>query len=128
METTTLTSRQVEAPETEAPRHAPRTVSRPLSPVTRVTVRYSKLGNYLSVARQLADAIRQEFADVDVRTELIPSPGGVYEVGVNGKLVFSKRATYRLPSPDEIFYHVRAAVTAKSPKRPPVSLAPVNLA
>ena len=85
----------------------------------RVTIEYSKPGNYERVARRLADAICAEFKDCHVETSLVPASGGVYEVSVNGKLVFSKRATYRLPADDEIFYHVRVALPIRSP---PVSM------
>ena len=79
----------------------------------KVVIEYSKLGNYAPVAKRLAAAIHEEFPDDAVETVLVPAVGGVYEVSVNGKLVFSKKATYRLPEPDEIFYHVRAAVSPR---------------
>ncbi len=79
----------------------------------RVTIVYSRLGNYAPVAQRLAAAIREEFPGDPIETELVPAAGGVYEVSINGKLVFSKKATYRLPEPDEIFYHVRAAVSPR---------------
>ena len=82
-------------------------------PRARVTIEYSRLGNYAPVAERLAAAIREEFPGEPVETDLVPAVGGVYEVRVNGKLVFSKKATYRLPEPDEIFYHVRAAVSPR---------------
>ena len=82
-------------------------------PTAKVTIVYSRLGNYAPVAQRLAAAIREEFPDDPVETELVAAVGGVYEVSVNGKLVFSKKATYRLPEPDEIFYHIRAAVSPR---------------
>jgi len=35
--------------------------------------------------------------------KLIPSGGGVFEVMVDGRLIFSKRQLGRFPEPDEIF-------------------------
>jgi selenoprotein W-related protein len=44
---------------------------------------------------------------------LIKGSGGVFEVTVDGELVYSKKATGRFPEHDEIFYHVRSAQAAK---------------
>jgi len=35
--------------------------------------------------------------------KLIPSGGGVFEVLVDGRFIFSKRQLGRFPEPDEIF-------------------------
>lgn len=78
--------------------------------LAQVVVTYCPLANYTPVARRLAGSLQREFAGEAVEVELVPASGGVYEVSVNGRLVFSKRATYRLPDDDEIFYHVRAAL------------------
>ena len=69
-----------------------------------VTIEYCAPGNYERAARALAEAIRREFA---VDSTLIASRDGVFEVSVDGKLIFSKRATRRFPETDEIFYHVQ---------------------
>jgi selenoprotein W-related protein len=37
-----------------------------------------------------------------VTAELIPSSGGVFEVVVNGRLIFSKKQLNRFPEDDEI--------------------------
>lgn len=46
-------------------------------------------------------------ADLDARygieTELIGGGGGVFDVRVDGQLVYSKFDTYRFPKHDEIF-------------------------
>ncbi|MGQ9591101.1 MAG: Rdx family protein [Planctomycetota bacterium] len=76
----------------------------------RVSIRYCRLSNYVRVAEELERALREEFPDGLLDVDLVPSRGGVYEVSVNGRLVFSKRATSRLPDPEEIAYHVRVAL------------------
>lgn len=76
----------------------------------RVSIRYCRLSNYARVAEELEKSLRQEFPDGLLEVDLLPSRGGVYEVSVNGRLVFSKRATSRLPDPEEIAYHVRVAL------------------
>lgn len=69
-----------------------------------VIIEFCRPGNGEKPARALALAIEREFG---IRPRLVPSRGGVFEVTVGGKLVFSKKATWRLPDADEIFYHVR---------------------
>ena len=61
----------------------------------------------VQVASGLAAALEKEFG---VRSEMIKSSGGVFEVTVNGELIYSKKATGRFPEHDEIFYHVKAAL------------------
>ncbi len=79
-----------------------------------VLVEFCATGNYRPVAVDLARAIVDEFADPDavdpdVRVRLAPVRDGRFEVHVGQRLIFSKKATYRLPEADEIFYHVAAA-------------------
>jgi selenoprotein W-related protein len=38
----------------------------------------------------------------DVETELVPGSNGVFDVVVDGKLIYSKHQTGRFPDPDEI--------------------------
>lgn len=75
--------------------------------VESCSVEYCVPGNHADRALGLASALRRQF---DLAVELVPSRGGVFEVRVGGRLVFSKRATRRFPDDDEIFYHVRQAV------------------
>jgi len=42
-----------------------------------------------------------------VEVEMIPSSGGVYEVTVDGKLVFSKKALNRHAEPGEVLELIR---------------------
>ena len=82
----------------------------PASPSTvKVAIEYCEPGNHEKVARRLAEAIAAEFGARAVEIETAPSSGGVFEVRVDGRLVYSKRATLRFPSPDEIYYHIRSA-------------------
>jgi len=39
---------------------------------------------------------------------LVPMGGGVFEVSVNGKNIYSKKATGQFPDPEEIVHKVRA--------------------
>jgi selenoprotein W-related protein len=47
-----------------------------------------------------------------VKPKLIEGSGGVFDVKVDGKLIYSKRATGRFPEPDEIYFHVKQAAEA----------------
>jgi selenoprotein W-related protein len=49
--------------------------------------------------------IREEFSDASVR--LVESSGGVFEVTVDGDLVYSTRAIGRHPQPGEVLQLVR---------------------
>ena len=44
-----------------------------------------------------------------MKPRLIEGAGGVFEVTVDGKLIYSKKATGRFPEHDEIFFHVKQA-------------------
>jgi selenoprotein W-related protein len=56
----------------------------------------------------LAAELKQAFPDPDVR--LIPSSGGVFEVKVDRKVVFSKKASRRHAEPGEVVRLIREAV------------------
>jgi selenoprotein W-related protein len=49
--------------------------------------------------------LKREFPDAEV--QLVPSSGGVFEVEVNGNLIFSKRALRRHAQPGEVLELIR---------------------
>ncbi|MBA3556470.1 MAG: SelT/SelW/SelH family protein [Gemmatimonadales bacterium] len=53
------------------------------------------------------DELKREFSDAEVR--LVPSSGGVFEVTVDGNLIFSKRALRRHAQPGEVMELLRRA-------------------
>jgi selenoprotein W-related protein len=53
----------------------------------------------------LAAELKQAFPDAEI--ELIKSSGGVFEVRVDGRLVFSKKALGRHAAPGEILELIR---------------------
>ncbi len=69
----------------------------------RVRIEYCVPGNHAPTAHGLAAAIH---GATGCAVELVPSRDGVFEVEVDGRLVFSKRASWRFPDHDEILYHV----------------------
>jgi selenoprotein W-related protein len=54
----------------------------------------------------LAAELKQAWPDIDAL--LIPSSGGVFEVKVDGELLFSKRALRRHAEPGEVVRLIRA--------------------
>jgi selenoprotein W-related protein len=54
----------------------------------------------------LAGAIEKA---IGAETELVASGGGVFEVFVDGRLIFSKRQLGRFPEEDEILAKLRGA-------------------
>ena len=64
-----------------------------------ISIEYCTKWNYKPRASSLEDELKKEF-DADV--ELIASEGGVYEVVVDGKNIFSKKALSRFPDDGEI--------------------------
>jgi len=69
------------------------------SPV-RVTIHYCVVWNYEPRAAGLAADIRHEFPGVEVN--LIHSSGGVFDVTVDGVVVFSKKRAGRHAAPGEV--------------------------
>lgn len=55
----------------------------------------------------MAAELKQAFPDAEVR--LVQSSGGVFEVTVDGKLLFSKKALRRHAEPGEVLRLVRGA-------------------
>jgi selT/selW/selH-like putative selenoprotein len=55
----------------------------------------------------LAAELKQAFPDAEIR--MLEATGGLFEVTVDGTLVFSKRATRRHPQPGEVLQAVRHA-------------------
>ena len=93
-------------------------------PAVDVLVEYCETGNYRPIARELASAIAEELparrgssvspgssveGEIGVCVRLVPARDGRFEVFVDGRLIFSKKATCRLPDADEILYHVGVA-------------------
>ena len=66
----------------------------------KVTIEYCAVWNYLPKASSLEAKLKETFQGVDV--QLISSGGGVFEVALNGQLIFSKRSLDRFPEDGEI--------------------------
>jgi len=51
--------------------------------------------------------------DFGVEPELIEGRGGVFDVVMDGEMIFSKRAAHRFPEPDEVAAAIRARRTGR---------------
>ena len=71
----------------------------------KISIEYCVEWNYLPKAASLADAIEAEYG---IKPDLIKSGGGVFEVEVDGDLVFSKKAQFRFPENQEIINILKA--------------------
>ena len=65
----------------------------------KITIEYCTAWNYKPRASSLEDELNNEF---DANVELIASAGGVYEIVVDGKNIFSKKTLNRFPDDGEI--------------------------
>ena len=64
-----------------------------------VSIEYCTQWNYEPRALSLRDELNNKFG---INSELIESSGGVFEIKVNGHLIFSKIGLGRFPNPGEI--------------------------
>ncbi len=66
----------------------------------RIAIEYCNIWNYFPRASSLEVELKSKFSNL--KTELISSGGGVFEVVLDGKLIFSKKSLDRFPEKDEI--------------------------
>ena len=66
----------------------------------KISIEYCSIWNYLPKASSLESELEQNYPDAEIK--LISSGGGVFEVMVNGKLIFSKKSLDRFPEKGEI--------------------------
>lgn len=66
----------------------------------KVSIEYCSMWNYLPQASSLEAQLKKEFKNIDIT--LISSGGGVFEVMLGEKIVFSKKLLKRFPNDGEI--------------------------
>jgi selenoprotein W-related protein len=71
----------------------------------RVMIEYCVVLNYEPRAAALAAEIRKAYPQAEV--VLIESAGGVFEVEVDGRRVFSKKGAARHPAPGEVLQLIK---------------------
>ena len=72
-----------------------------------ISIEYCMEWNYFPQASSLGVAIKEEFG---ISLKYIKSGGGVFEVVANGKLIFSKKATGRFPSNEEVIGKLKSVI------------------
>ena len=66
----------------------------------KISIEYCAMWNYLPKASSLEVELINNFPQADI--SLISSGGGVFEISLNGNLIFSKKALNRFPEDGEI--------------------------
>ena len=64
-----------------------------------IEIKYCAKWNYEPAAASLAEELRSALG---IESKLVTGPHGVFDVIVDGKMVFSKYTSQRLPEPGEI--------------------------
>lgn len=67
-----------------------------------ITIEYCTSWNYVPRAVSLTEKLLNEFKDGLAEVTIVPSSGGVFEVALNGKLLFSKKELERFPNDGEV--------------------------
>ena len=65
----------------------------------KISIEYCNVWNYLPKASSLEEYLKGKY---DIEIELISSGGGVFEVSLEDKLIFSKKSLGRFPEHSEI--------------------------
>ena len=69
-----------------------------------IRITYCGIWNYLPKAQVVASELNRNFTDINV--ELVKGSGGVFDVQVDERIIYSKTITKRFPYDDEIFHIV----------------------
>jgi len=77
-----------------------------------ISITYCGMWNFEPEAASLADELKKDF---NVDAELIRASGGVFDVLVDGKLVYSKKKEGRFPDEGEVSGILKGQWTASLP-------------
>ena len=66
----------------------------------KLSIEYCSAWNYLPQASSLEAELKQNFPNMEI--SLISSGGGVFEIVLDGKLIFSKKSINRFPEKGEV--------------------------
>ncbi len=73
-----------------------------------ISIEYCAQWNYLPRASSLEAELKSKFPKIE--TKLISSGGGVFEIKLNGNLIFSKKAKNRFPDDGEVEILIKQAI------------------
>jgi len=85
--------------------------------MAEVTIRYCLPCRYQPKAIQDADAILKEFGEEISDLRLVPGDHGVYDVEVDGTLVFSLDKAMRFPETPELIKGIRAHIGGQKTRK-----------
>ena len=74
----------------------------------KISIEYCAQWNYLPRASSLEAELKSRFPGVE--TKLISSGGGVYEIILEGELIFSKKTLGRFPDDGEVAALIKQAM------------------
>ena len=66
----------------------------------KAKITYCVMWNYLPDAERVSDELKSK----GIKVDLIKGSNGVFDVEIDGKLVYSKRNTGRFPNPGELTF------------------------
>lgn len=72
-----------------------------------VTITYCAPCNFTPRATWMAQELLQTFRDAISGLTLVPGHGGIFEVAIDGEVVFSRQALGRYPEPQEVREAIR---------------------
>lgn len=79
-------------------------------PGPRVTIRYCTRCNWLLRAGWIAQELLQTFGEELGEIALIPGTGGIYEIAVDGRVIWERKADGGFPGPREIKQRLRDVI------------------
>jgi selenoprotein W-related protein len=87
--------------------------------MAEVLIRYCLPCRYQPKAMQDADAILEEFGPQLSGLRLVPGDHGVYDVEVDGQVVFSMDQAMRFPETPELIATIRKKIGPRSSRKKP---------
>lgn len=81
-----------------------------MTPGPRVTIRYCTQCNWLLRAGWIAQELLQTFGEDLGEVALLPGTGGVYEIAVDGRVIWERKADGGFPGPREIKQRLRDVI------------------
>ena len=73
----------------------------------RITIRYCTQCNWLLRAAWVAQELLQTFGEELGEVALIPGTGGIYEIAVDGRVIWERKADGGFPGPRDIKQRLR---------------------
>ncbi len=75
----------------------------------KIAIKYCAEWNYKPRASRMGDEIKKE---IDAEIELVAGGGGVFDISMDGRMIFSKFEQGRYPQPDEIISLIKEGLKA----------------